>query len=802
MSARGAFRPLVTLVGLLLSLPAASSPAEENERDLPHLRAGDSVLLAPAESGHLVPAAGHLDLVLIETSSAAMVLRLTPLDAEGREIGIGRVVVVAPDERRPLRFEDYFSEQQRDCAAMRVEALRGDGMAWVTAERSDGAPLRILPAAEGDPRRRPARLPSSESLIDDAEARGAITAETAMLYRVYALFGDTRLPQQYRGVDRNDKDSLYLFEVVEKFDTLSAGTQALLYPFLTPPAYTTSWANAKGRTDTPLLTPPPCQFFSDDYAFVDSPNRLVRVWYKEDLPDQLTASRIGSTIETTIWPEFQRLLQKTPPQDQAESCNGGSPSLDVYIADVGRAYAAPYNRCSPGPVFIVLGRDRKDSTTVHEVFHAFQAAFSLRSCFSGAEYRWWTEATATWSQDFIYGRTNQDEHSISSYFLSYPEKSLDFRDDQHEYGAYLLPFYLHRVLGDSTFVRESWENGATKDALHAVEDSLVGGFEEVWPGFVRENWNRDPAVSYRREDGLFFAARPQRGRIQEVRLAGGAVDGSIPLPYDLPPLSATYLHFTFSGVDPRTVVFWNGVAERLALQEEYSTEPASEPEKKGATVEALYKINGQWQTAIWTGDSFVQFCRDRRAERIEELVIIISNSEFDDPNRKLKPPALRPVLWVSNMACWQFKGTALHETRGTNGVNIRIETDYIFTSPGGRPDGDPPDVFFTVAGNSHWTVSGSCTGNGIIPVGPGFLQTYNFSVHGARNRGYIVLGINPQPVGVRCGETSASITLPPWIFLKSLEAPFRKVDPSGALILDGDNEESGTWTWVMNAQRE
>jgi hypothetical protein len=551
------------------------------------------------------------------------------------------------------------------------------------------------------------------------------------------------------------------------------------------------------------VTPPQCQFFSDDYAFVDSPNRTVRVWYKEDLPDQLTASRIGHMIETSIWPEFQRLLQKAPPGDSAESCNGGTAALDVYLADVGRAYAAPYNRCSPGPVFIVLGRDRKDSTTVHEVFHAFQAAFPLRSCFAGAEYRWWTEASATWSQDFFYGRTNQDEQPIATYFLAYPEKSLDFRNDQREYGAYLLPFFVHRLVGDTDFVRKSWENGASQNAVRAVDAALEGGFYEMWSEFALHNWNRNPVDAYQSEDGLIFAARPQGGRTQDVRLAGGAVDGSIPLPYDLPPLSATYLHFRFPDVNPGTVVYWNGVTAKLTLQDEYSSEPASEPEKKGATVEAIYKINGQWQTADWSDVDFVQFCRDRRAERIEELVIVISNSEFDDPNRKLRPPALRPALWVSNMGCLEWTGLSVHETTGS-GTNIRIVTNVKFTSLGGRPTEDPPNVFYTSSGTQTWTVSGSCTGNGVLPANTGFLQTFNFSVQGARQRGYLVVGINAQPVTVACGAeaTPTQIMLPPWIFDKNVETSFLKVRPSGVVIDDEQREGNGRWTWRLDSQRQ
>lgn len=55
-------------------------------------------------------------------------------------------------------------------------------------------------------RRRAVKPPSppksSETLIQDALQNGAIDSETALLYRVYTVFGDDRLPAVYRGATR------------------------------------------------------------------------------------------------------------------------------------------------------------------------------------------------------------------------------------------------------------------------------------------------------------------------------------------------------------------------------------------------------------------------------------------------------------------------------------------------------------------------------------------------------------------------------------------------------------------------
>src|SRR5690349_2912673 len=43
-----------------------------------------------------------------------------------------------------------------------------------------------------------ATFPTSDALIDAALQRGELTAETALIYHVYVLFGDRRLPAQYK----------------------------------------------------------------------------------------------------------------------------------------------------------------------------------------------------------------------------------------------------------------------------------------------------------------------------------------------------------------------------------------------------------------------------------------------------------------------------------------------------------------------------------------------------------------------------------------------------------------------------
>lgn len=68
---------------------------------------------------------------------------------------------------------------------------------------------------------------SSFELIEEALRLGEVDAETALIYQVYAITLDPRLPAKYRGVDKDDLESDALSDAVRRWDSLSAKAQAL-----------------------------------------------------------------------------------------------------------------------------------------------------------------------------------------------------------------------------------------------------------------------------------------------------------------------------------------------------------------------------------------------------------------------------------------------------------------------------------------------------------------------------------------------------------------------------------------------
>src|SRR5437867_8470505 len=259
----------------------------------PVMEAGDAVVFATRDGGGLVLSLNDDPKIrFIETKGETLALRVIPLDRTSEEIGSGRIILLKPLEQREMRLRDEFAEEALAETKLRVEALDGRGQMTVTSTQllADSSTVRRRAVSPPKPR------PPSFTLIDQAEASGAIDSETALLYRVYSLFADARLPAQYRGDDSGVPDSLYMAEVRERFPTLSPATQAAVQPFLIPPAYKDSWVNTKaGGAVTTLATRPPCESLSDKWVGVLSSNNFVEVWYRSDLAgDAETARKVAA----------------------------------------------------------------------------------------------------------------------------------------------------------------------------------------------------------------------------------------------------------------------------------------------------------------------------------------------------------------------------------------------------------------------------------------------------------------------------------------------------------------------------
>ena len=287
--------------------------------------------------------------------------------------------------------------------------------------------------------------PTSEALIAQALAAGTIDAEQALVYRVYAQLGDSRLPAAYDGAPNAASDHMILREASARLPSLSAATQALLRPFFVPPIYRESWhaqrvagvaaAAAAGRMHAQsanrraLGTAINCQAeaLPDYYRRLSTAH--FNIFYLElgmdpvyDSFHKALALSVASVIEEVFNAETG-LLGRFPKADTDLPCNGGDGATDIYFSSlepktVGQT--VPYaEHCSDTSSFIVMNSDHwavrglaslaisspgqtpeaMKSLLAHEVMHVLQLAMSRpEGC---VDLRWFDEGTAEWAMDFV-----------------------------------------------------------------------------------------------------------------------------------------------------------------------------------------------------------------------------------------------------------------------------------------------------------------------------------------------------------------------------------------------------------------
>jgi hypothetical protein len=578
--------------------------------------------------------------------------------------------------------------------------------------------------------------PGSFQLIAAARERGEIDDETALVYRVFAVFDDPRLPAPYRGDDSALEADLLLAEVAWQYDTLSPATRAILDPFLLPPSAPGSWLQQQvGIAST-------TQEARIEWEIVATANGEARVWAQKRYPgDYQKAQAIAAAIDAPVWPSLTTLMGREPLSDVGWPNNGGDGRLDIYLVHIkAGGLAVPYERtCAPTPSYLLLnsrsplGSDTSPGLlqiTVHEIMHAIQFTYPVIFC---TEVAWWMEATATWAQFHVYPNA-KSTHSAALGFMKAPEKPLytyDDGDEQHQYGAHLFPFYL-AGRSSPAIIKIIWENMASHESLAAIDQALYGGLQWLWPGFTLANWNRDPVTLYRQWDPhLQVGAQPSRG-VDAVALRGQP-QVEYPLDQPVPGLASRYYHFVFS--DP--MLDWYNEEVRAV-----GFDPG-EWDDGAISIQALVKIESQpWrQPQDWSHDYYKAFCRDMRAERIEELIIIVSNGEWEDRDHVFQP-AKPPRLIATNIGCWRWQGTVSLDQHSwgtelglfSHDMHYNIQSEVLFERVRlDEPLDDRYVVLELLEGIASWTHSGTTTYPGAHCTGTGggsfALQTGSLHVH-------------------------------------------------------------------------
>lgn len=500
--------------------------------------------------------------------------------------------------------------------------------------------------------------PSSYDKIRSALTSKKIDLDTAARYHSYAAFGDSRLPKELTGDDSDDMSAnLALRWVQQEWEKLKPETQQELQAFFEPPNAAASWhaqsqigpASVEvAQANAPIV-----------WRSISDANKPVKVWYQEryGVTDSINAQVIFDVANNKVWPELKELFQLEPPSDVLNKNNGGDGRYDIYlVANLTRTVS--YGKCEDTASYILLNHKN-----LHEANVATQLAFGFLYSYdlaeSCSEYDWITAATAIWANDHIFAG-NQFEHQVASRYLDATAVSLNSNESSAALsGRYLWPFFMARQLNRAELVRELWEKNQDFNSLEAVNGVIPSGWETQWPVFALNNWNKQPVDVYQKQDSLEKAAK---ANLEEKIQLG---DGKAVEPIEdakLPYLSSKYYRYSFGG-DTRSVSFYNGWNYNLRKDSNggYGFQDLLDDSAKDIRVQALVKVGGQWKPSQdWSNRPLGFFCLDRQAERIEELVLVVSNSQWEDRTEVFEPYGEAPMVTASNVACLRWEGTIVH----------------------------------------------------------------------------------------------------------------------------------------------
>lgn len=624
------------------------------------------------------------------------------------------------------------------------------------------------------------RLPPTTDLIERARERGEINAETALIYKVFAVFGDTRLPSRLRGDDRGVMDSNAVAEATQRFETLTPATRQILVPFLIPPVYVGSWYDRRIHgAQTMAAAAQPTDHIGDRCNEV-AQNLLIPletdhfvVWFPpNDTGFWQRAQRISADLETRIYPILTDLL-RAPLSDAGLGCNPSDGRLDVYMvydplpgyeSTLAMVSTYPGKGCKAAPTYMqVLKQGSSETNTVaHEFMHMIQFAYNpAADCYDS----WWMESTANWAIDYFERMDGQpDAQTEQAYAKSYLESAWRWLIDTtgiREYGAYLWPFYLSHYTGSYhpeliAQIMAATENAANGDLYQVINDRIAGGWEQRWPEFALLNLNLPPNNRYAAWDNF------QQRWMTDWRMT----DSRVALLND--PYWVYYLDGRSAG-DPLALpdlgIFYEEIAiaddvRMWALANTFNNMPSMR-------VQALLYRNGQgWQgPEDWSQRKWSLFCQDNPAERVQSVLVIISNSNWQRRTSRTAPNGdLRVVS--SDLPCAGWRGTSSWQMVGQS-VNALGQTDYTlrgeaaptFTLARRTLTGDQVSLEFqATAGSATWltTITAvdfqtgqttSCTrtgGGALIPSLSSLLITEDLSGATMR-RQFFGAGLIPAP---------------------------------------------------------
>lgn len=484
---------------------------------------------------------------------------------------------------------------------------------------------------------------TSVDKLDQAWQDGTIKLEDYVLLQLRAIYGDNKLPAIYQGETNREKDQAYLFALInENWSSLSKETQAKILPYLLPATDPKSYFYPKSSSATGQRQISLVNFFTTKIAQAESIFNLITAMDKVTVA--YPSAKEATVKERAEWtaqaardaiPKFEPLLYITHQQ------------IDINL--VSPDIMSSYGSASPNPLnpsfCLVKVRDNLDekttkSTTAHEIFHCFQFKLGLK--YIEPTMKWLMEATATWSEDFVYHAYNT-EHEYDGEYFGETNKDLFSLAGNREYASYLWFYYIVQKAGfnpgDVAGMLISSKTSDPRNVLNS-RPNLNYDFKDfaVW------NWNQDLAKYYVDDPKFPDEAIPNTFSLdgRDIKKIGEDVNN-----VSLNKGGILYTLYTFPNQDIKSIKF---------KPKEFV---GNDPSRKA--MQALYKVGGAWYQEDWSGLEEKTFCRKIDDENVELVVVVTSNSDMKNKNNgvvRVKTEKKCSPGWRGTIAVdWGYKNS-------------------------------------------------------------------------------------------------------------------------------------------------
>lgn len=500
-------------------------------------------------------------------------------------------------------------------------------------------------------------LPTSSDLIDAALAAEEIDEATAHVYRVFAAYGDSRLPGEFAGANFSEPSSLDVALAMEAYSTLSPEQQAMIAPYILPPSAAGSWYDAP-----PGLAPAsPISNLVSTLVSIQGTDG-VRIWHDISFPAEVVTqfAALTSQIATTSKASFARF----PLNDIAAPNHGPDGALDLYLVSGLNAPALlkwlETGVCKNAPVAIEVNADVLPSTIdqhsggfaglVQTVSHAFAQATSAGvntpgapdACVLGKAFKWAIDATGGLLEDIAFPSVNS-EHRWDEVFET-PHLSMH---EFEEGGQSLWMLLEHLKETNPNVVSAMWTQAeAQPTALGALAASvdLEAAFPEFAMELLNSGSNNHFNVIHNITRQVFGnIGMPGGGGIAAiaVTLAGQTSKLISPALTMMEDFSAQHYRFTLADPEIKSV----GIGNLL--------------HGVSGTVTKILGRNGPnalWQIVDITSKAVETICLADPGRMLTDIMVVMSRPETED--HSAVPLADEPIL-EARSSCG-YTGTLLY----------------------------------------------------------------------------------------------------------------------------------------------